>query len=139
MTRAMQLSLRAGEKIFVNGAVLQADRRVNIKLLNDATFLLESHVMQASETTTPLRQLYFVVQSIIIEPRDADQATTLFWDMHVVLTKLFQNEGVLAALDRIGACVAAGRAFEALRAIRALFPIEDGLLGARERAVPPAA
>lgn len=139
MTTAMQLSLRAGEKIFINGAVLQADRRVNIKLLNDATFLLESHVMQAADTTTPLRQLYFVVQSIIIEPRDAERATTLFWDMHVVLTKLFQNEGVLAALERVGASVAAGRPFDALRTIRALFPIEDGLIGARDRAIPPAA
>jgi len=139
MTRAMQLSLRAGEKIFVNGAVLQADRRVNLKLLNDATFLLESHVMQPDETTTPLRQLYFVVQSIIIEPRDAERATKLFWDMHVSLRRLFRNEAVLEALERIGASVAAGRAFEALRTIRALFPVEEGLLGSADRAMSPAA
>lgn len=139
MTRAMQLSLRAGEKIFVNGAVLQADRRVNLKLLNDATFLLESHVMQAAETTTPLRQLYFVVQSIIIEPRSAERATALFWEMHASLTRLFHSEAILVALDRVGASVADGRAFEALRAIRALFPIEDDLIGGKDRAVPPAA
>lgn len=135
----MQLSLRAGEKIFVNGAVLQMDRRVNIKLLNDAAFLLESHVMQAAETTTPLRQLYFVVQTIIIEPRNAGRATAMFWEMHASLVKLFQSEAIRSALVRIGDLVEGGRAFEALRTIRGLFPAEDEVLGRSERVATPAA
>jgi len=139
MTRSMQLSLRAGEKIFINGAVLQMDRRVNIKLLNDAAFLLESHVMQASETTTPLRQLYFVVQTIIIEPRNEARATAMFWEMHGSLVKLLHNDGIRTALLRIGDLVQNGRAFEALRTIRGLFPAEDEVLGRRERVATPAA
>lgn len=139
MTRSMQLSLRAGEKIFINGAVLQMDRRVNIKLLNDAAFLLESHVMQPSETTTPLRQLYFVVQTIIIEPRNELRATAMFWEMHATLVKAFHNEAIRAALVRIGKLVEDERAFEALRTIRGLFPDEDEVLGRGERAVTPAA
>ncbi|OYW35186.1 MAG: hypothetical protein B7Z45_06885 [Azorhizobium sp. 12-66-6] len=39
----MQLTLRPGEKIYVNGAVLRVDRKVTLELLNDVTFLLESH------------------------------------------------------------------------------------------------
>ena len=56
----MNISLRADEKIYINGAVLRVDRKVSIELLNDVTFLLESHVMQANDATTPLRQIYFV-------------------------------------------------------------------------------
>ena len=52
MKKAMQLSLRAGERIYVNGAVLRVDRKVTLELLNDATFLLENQVMQAEQAIT---------------------------------------------------------------------------------------
>jgi flagellar protein FlbT len=57
----MHISLRAGEKIYINGAVLRADRKVSIEILNDATFLLEAHVMKVEDASTPLRQLYFII------------------------------------------------------------------------------
>jgi len=49
----MHLSLRAGEKIYLNGAVIKVDRKVSIELLNDVTFLLEAHVLTTNDTTTP--------------------------------------------------------------------------------------
>jgi flagellar protein FlaF len=41
--------------------VLRADRKVSIEILNDATFLLEAHVMKVEDASTPLRQLYFII------------------------------------------------------------------------------
>ena len=67
----LRLSLRAGERIFVNGAVMRVDRKTSLELLNDVTFLLESHVMQAADAKTPIRQLYFLVQMMLIDPADA--------------------------------------------------------------------
>ena len=32
----MHITLRAGEKLYLNGAVLRADRKVSIELMNDA-------------------------------------------------------------------------------------------------------
>src|SRR5438128_1925103 len=69
----MNISLRADEKLYINGAVLRVDRKVTIELLNDVTFLLEAHVMQANDANTPLRQIYFVVQ---IMPMDPTQSVT---------------------------------------------------------------
>jgi flagellar protein FlbT len=74
----MNIWLRAGEKLYINGAVLRVDRKVSLELLNDATFLLEAHVMQAADATTPLRQLYFVVQLMLMDPRDLSAAKDLF-------------------------------------------------------------
>ena len=73
----MHLSLRAGERIYINGAVLRVDRKVTLELMNDVTFLLEQHVMQPEQATTPL-QLYFIVQIMLIEPAKAEQARNLF-------------------------------------------------------------
>src|SRR5215218_9989649 len=47
----MILSLRGGAKVHINGAVLRVDRKVNIELLNDVTFLLAAHVLQPHEAT----------------------------------------------------------------------------------------
>ena len=73
----MNITLRAGERIYINGAVLRTDRKATIELLNDATFLLETHVMQASDATTPLRQIYFVIQVMLMDPSAAKATTQL--------------------------------------------------------------
>ncbi len=46
--------------------------------MNDATFLLESHVMQAEDATTPLRQLYFAAQTMLIESRPGCAARAIY-------------------------------------------------------------
>ncbi|MGE5510101.1 MAG: flagellar biosynthesis repressor FlbT [Bacteroidota bacterium] len=128
MKKGLRISLRAGERIYVNGAVLRADRKVSLEFLNDVVFLLESHVLQEEETTTPLRQLYFVVQTMLMEPGRAEATRKVFEGSHALLMATFQNAEVLSGLRRVGELVAAGRVYEALKAIRALFPIEEAIL-----------
>ena len=55
----MKISMRAGELIYVNGAVLRVDRKVAIELVNDVMFLLEGQVMQAADATTAARTFDF--------------------------------------------------------------------------------
>ena len=131
----MHIWLRAGEKIYINGAVLRVDRKVALELLNDATFLLEHHVIHVEDATTPLRQLYFVVQSMLIAPGEASTARALFADMHPRLTTTFETPEVVSGLRNVGALVEAGRNYEALKTLRALFPIEASILAA-EVALP---
>lgn len=128
MSKAMRLSLRAGETVYINGAVLRADRKVTIELLNDATFLLPGHVIQPAEADTPLRQLYFVVQTMLIEPAQTPMAREIFDRMIGPLRRAFRNRDVLAGLDDVEALVVADRIFEALKSIRSLLPIEAAIL-----------
>ncbi len=130
MSKSMQLTLRPGERIFINGAVLRVDRKVTLELLNDATFLLEGHVLQVEDTTTPLRQLYFVIQAILIDPRNAEAARHLFHRQFAALVQTFKNDTVLKGLDAVAQQVIANRTFEALRTLRGLFPVEAGILDA---------
>lgn len=132
----MQISLRAGERIYINGAVLRADRKVSIELMNDVTFLMEHHVLLAEHATTPLRQLYFIVQTLLIEPIKAAQAHEMFERSHALLLASFENEEVIAGLYRVHQLVSAGRAFDALKAIRGLYPIEERILGRRASGRP---
>lgn len=132
MKSTLRISLKSGERIFVNGAVLRVDRKVAIEFLNDVTFLLENHVLQPEDATTPLKQLYFIAQMSLINPEGAEHSTALFRKSILMLLACFKNEEVLAELKRVDGLVTQGRAFEALKAIRALYPIEDRILNNRE-------
>ena len=124
----MHLSLRAGEKIYLNGAVIRVDRKVSIELLNDVTFLLEAHVMQPKDTTTPLRQLYFIVQTMLIDPAAAERAHEMFQVSVERMIAAYSNAQIIAGLKSARTLVGQGRRFEALRTLRNLFSIEDGVM-----------
>lgn len=130
MTKSFTISLRGGERLYINGAVLRFDRKVSIEVLNDVTFLLEHHVMKPEDTTTPLRQLYFVVQSIAIDPANANSARMMFETSHTLLLSAFKNEQVLAGLRSVRDLVKRERLFEALKILRSLFSVEDAILDA---------
>ncbi|WP_188912299.1 flagellar biosynthesis repressor FlbT [Aureimonas endophytica] len=136
----LKLSLRPGERIFINGAVMRVDRKVSLELLNDATFLLESHVMQPSDATTALRQLYFLIQTMLIAPETAAEATDAFRKTYPLLMAAFSNPGVRSGLMDVADQVERARPFEALRTLRALIPIEDAILagGGAKTGVPAA-
>ncbi len=132
MKSTLRISLKSGERIFVNGAVLRVDRKVAVEFLNDVTFLLENHVLQPEDATTPLKQLYFIAQMILINPEGAEQSTAMFRKSVVMLLNCFKNEEILAELKRVDGLVTNGHAFEALKAIRGLYAIEDRILNTQE-------
>lgn len=132
MKSTLRISLKSGERIFINGAVLRVDRKVALEFLNDVTFLLENHVLQPEQATTPLRQLYFIAQMMLINPEGRDQSMAMFRKSIIMLLNCFQNEEVLAELKRIDAMVSSGRAFDALKAIRSLYAVEDKILNSNE-------
>lgn len=132
----MQISLRAGERIYINGAVLRADRKVTLELLNDAAFLLQAHVMKVEDATTPLRQLYFIVQIMLINPTDTVAAQEMFGGSVRTLIEISEHAALLAGLRGVKTLVESNRVFEALRAIRTLFPIEAEILASGVKASP---
>jgi flagellar biosynthesis repressor protein FlbT len=132
----MHISLRCGEKIYINGAVLRVDRKVSLELLNDATFLLEAHVMKVEDATTPLRQLYFIIQIMLMNPHDMVKARAMC-ESAIQMTIAASGNAVLAAgLRGVQALVDGNRAFDALKAVRALFPIEAEILAAGKASSP---
>jgi flagellar biosynthesis repressor protein FlbT len=136
MTAKMRFSLKAGERIFINGAVLTVSQKVTLSLLNDARFLLESHVLQLADATTPMRQLYFVVQSLLINPQEEEKGMTAFHKIYDPLLVICSEEGVRAQLKSAGDLVARGRTFEALKVIRGLFEAKETSASPAHTSIP---
>ena len=121
----MNLTLRAGEKLYLNGGVIRVDRKVTIELMNDVTFLMQSHVLQADEATTPLRQVYFAVQVILMDPAAASYAVGLASKLIESALLAYQTPQIVGGLKAISALIARARYFEALKALRAIYPLEQ--------------
>lgn len=121
----MRISLRANEKIYINGAVFSVDRRVSLILMNDATFLLQAHVMQKEAATTPLRRIYFSIQAMLIDPPCADEMRNVVDGLFAMFARTTLDERLVADANAAQAQVRAGRMIDALKALRALFAAED--------------
>ncbi|HEV2898083.1 MAG TPA: flagellar biosynthesis repressor FlbT [Pseudaminobacter sp.] len=129
MKNTLKLSLKPNEKIYLNGAVISVDRKVTIELLNDVQFLLQNHVLQPGEASTPLRQLYFMLQVMLMEPAGAVQARDMFRRSLPLLLASFDDQHICATLKQVDRLVGEGHVYEALKAIRGLYPLEAQALG----------
>ena len=122
----MNITLRAGERFFINGAVIRIDRKASIELLNEVTFLFENHVMQAEEATTLVRQIYFAVQIMLMDPDGRRQRRAARPLAHRIgASERYRAPDLTAGLKGVAASLARGRNFEALKALRGLFALED--------------
>lgn len=124
----MQIHLKKGEKLYVNGAVLRVDRRTSVEFLNDVTFLLENHVMQADQADSPLKQLYFVVQTMLVDPQNAGLTMELFKHLTHRAQMATTSAILLETLDVTHRKVGEGRYFDALKVLRSSFEVEGELL-----------
>jgi flagellar protein FlbT len=97
---------------------------VTIELMNDATFLLETHVMQAQDATTPLRQIYFVVQVMLMDPASARSTAQLAHSLIGKALGAFDSTQIRAGLEAVSELIGRSRYFEAMKALRAMYPLE---------------
>ncbi len=133
-SRPIRISLRAGERIFVNGAVLRVNRKTSIEFLNNVVFLLEQHVMQPEQVTTPLKKLYFIIQRLLIEPANGFSIRQEYYRQHLRLLDLYRDSDLEPELAGVRTLINTGRNFEALKKVRGLFSREAEIM--RERGIP---
>jgi flagellar protein FlbT len=64
----LKLSLKPGEKLVINGAVVEnGDRRATLVLQNKASVLREKDIMQQADANTPARRIYFPVMMMYLD------------------------------------------------------------------------
>lgn len=133
MSGGIHISLRAGEKIFVNGAVMRADRKVSIEFMNNVTFMLENHVLQPEDATTPLRQLYYIAQTKMIDPAQAELTEPILLQSYRDLENAFENPEIKEGLQKSREQMERGRMFDALKIIRGMYVLEEKILAKTTR------
>jgi len=121
---SLHLTLKPKERIYINGAVLRFDRKTSLEFLNDVQFLMEAHIMQFEQATTPLRKLYYLVQCRMMEPNN-DAAWMHNYESQLADIRLRSADlETHEAVDRVNGLVACGRRHEALKVLRKMFEPE---------------
>jgi len=130
----LRISLRDGEKIVVNGAVVRAVGRTDLIVENQASVLRGREVMKPEEATTPARQLYFHTIMAYVDPAGSEQhQDSIVETLEKVMTLLPSEEAGAVSL-RFAQHVAQLQFYKALGACRQLMQLEaealDGLTAA---------
>ncbi|NWK98905.1 flagellar biosynthesis repressor FlbT [Sphingobium lactosutens] len=130
----LRISLRNGEPLIVNGAVLRSVGRTDLVVENGATILRGREVMKPEEADTPARQLYFACMMAYIDQSELQK------HQDALLARL---EGLMAALEapeakavciRFAQKVATGQFYPALADCRWLIGYETDVLGRTAKA-----
>ena len=88
----LRISLRDGERMVVNGAVLQAVGRTNLCVENKAMILRGRDVMTVEEANTPARLLYFACMMAYIDPDNATHREAVVKQVGELMTALQSAE-----------------------------------------------
>lgn len=119
----MNISLRRGERIFVNGAVIRVDRKVCFEFLNDVTFLLEQHIIQPEHATSPLKQLYLAIQTILMAPSDGDISLMISLGLIKNFLSMTDDKKLIYSLLQVKTHLESDHAFDALKLLRSTFQL----------------
>lgn len=117
----LKLSLKPGETLVVNGAVMQNGERRGVLLLqNHARVLREKDLMREAEATTPLRKVYFATMLHYLAGEVAGPAHERLCDLLGAAIANAPNPETKRILIEVSSRVAQGRAYRALTQMRQL-------------------
>lgn len=126
---ALKLTLKPGEKLVINGAVVEnGDRRAVLVVKNRAAILREKDIMQPAEANTPMRRIYFAVMMLYLDEGSQRQ----YYDEFLLRMTEFMN--AISTPEAVQTCLAiishvnAKEYYKALLACRKLFPFEEARL-----------
>lgn len=121
----LKLTLKPGEKIAINGAVVvNGDRRSEFIVENKASVLRERDIMRAEEATTPARRVYLPVMMMALDEGARKLAFVEFERRLTEFAGVVSDPAGLSLCLRISAAVANGAYYKALGHCRALIEFE---------------
>jgi flagellar biosynthesis repressor protein FlbT len=121
----LKLSLKPGEKLVLNGAVLtNGDKRASLIIQNKACLLREKDIMQPEEATTPARRIYLPIMMMYLDPGDSEQHYNDFALRMTEFMGAIRNNQALAACIEISRDVMQASYYKALMSCRKLFEFE---------------
>ncbi|EQB18170.1 MAG: flagellar biosynthesis repressor FlbT [Novosphingobium lindaniclasticum] len=133
----LRISLRNGEPVIVNGAVLRAVGRTDLVVENETTILRGRDVMKPEEATSPARQLYFACMMAYIDPADLSRHQQVLLARLEALMTALETAEAKAVCIRFAQKVATGQFYNALADCRWLIGYESDALSRLEAASAP--
>lgn len=121
------IDLKPGEKVIINGAVLEnAGSGAKLRLLNDVSILRQKEIMTENDAVTPASRVFFCLQCAYLFPNERDS--------HLRQFDVFLNDYLAACpsahplAEEIRRDLLAERHYRALKGARKLLKHEAQIL-----------
>ncbi|QHL89734.1 flagellar biosynthesis repressor FlbT [Sphingomonas changnyeongensis] len=124
----LRISLRPGEKVIVNGAVLSAVGRTELAVESKAAILRGREIMSPAEADTPARLLYFHTMMAYIDAESSEAHQDRIIEALRNVSALLRTPEASVATMSFARNVAAMQYYRALGDCRQLMRLEDELL-----------
>ncbi len=123
----LTINLKPGEKLIVNGVVLQnAHHAAKLIVHNEAALLREKDIITEEEATTPARRIYFTLQCLYLFPGKSGLYLPI---IHRFLAEFSEAApSTLPLLRKIEQELAAGQLYAALKTAKQLVAKEQEIL-----------
>jgi flagellar protein FlbT len=121
------LELRHGDMLIVNGAPIRFRSRTRVELTSRARFLFGKQILPAEAATTPVRRIYFALQTAYVGNGEERQGgLALARDLVADFCTQDVADAAKDAVTRALAAAEADECYEALKLVRRLMRQEDG-------------
>jgi flagellar protein FlbT len=123
----LTINLKPGEKLIVNGVVMQnANHAAKLLVHNEAALLREKDIITEEAANTPARRIYFAVQCLYLFP---DKSAVYLPIIHRFLREFSEAApSTLPLLQKIEQDIAAGALYAALKSGKQLIAKEQEIL-----------
>ncbi len=122
---ALKLSLKPGERVAINGAVIiNGDRRASFVIENKARVLRESDIMQLEDADTPAKRIYLPIMLMYLDASMRDEMQREYEDRLREFINVVTDANALKLCTDLAAHVANGNFYKALAGCRKLIEFE---------------
>ncbi|MGE0552360.1 MAG: flagellar biosynthesis repressor FlbT [Gemmatimonadales bacterium] len=123
----LRLSLKAGERLIVGGAVVRnAGHRTALLIENDVPILRGREVMALDDADSPCRRIYFTIQLMYVDTANLADHRQLY--LQLLRDVLEASPSMAPRLKEINELVANGQYYQALKRARKLIAYEQELI-----------
>jgi flagellar protein FlbT len=137
MLMPLKLSLKPGEKLVLNGAVLtNGDKRASLIIQNKACLLREKDIMQPEDAITPARRIYLPIMMMYLDAGNGEQYYNDFALRMTEFMSAISNRDALASCVEISRDVMSANFYRALMTCRKLFEFERERLSYDPQSLP---
>lgn len=117
------ITLKKGEKFFLNGALMRVGGPVKIDVCTTDSVLLPYHIIEEEDAATPLHRLYYYVQQALIE----EKRRTHWLSMAINISDSQDLEELRNSIKEPLKSVRQGAVIEALLQIREIIKTQYGM------------
>jgi flagellar protein FlbT len=123
---SLKLTLKPGEKVVVNGAVLtNGPAKATVSVENQAVILRHRDVMQADDANTPAKRIYYHIQLAYLDRDNAGQYLERTNELVRDFVAAVPTPEVCALFEPLGVELAQNRYFQALKRCREIIAYEE--------------